>query len=104
MSGLCKYSHALGTPGQGAHSWRVGGIAAFDVLLTVGLAGVITKFMTSTHTLGMFAKVFAVLIVIAVCIHEAFCVRTRFNAFLFGRPWPDPADVPTVKSVPQARE
>ena len=100
MSGLCQYSHALGTPGQGAHSWRVGGIAALDVLLTGGLAVVITKYAVTTPTLGAYLLVFALLVVIAVGVHEAFCVRTRFNAWLFGRPWPDPADVPTAKAPP----
>jgi len=97
MAGLCQYSNSLGVPGQGAHGWRVGGIAAFDVLLTMGLAAAITKNAVTAPTIGNYLLVFATLIVIAVAAHEAFCVRTRLNAWIFGRPWPDPADVPAAK-------
>lgn len=99
MSGLCAYSHALGVPGQGSHSWRVGGLAGVDLLLTAGIAAVATKYM-ATSNLGTFLKIFAVLIVIAVGVHELFCVRTRLNAWLFNRPWPDPADTQAKLNPP----
>jgi hypothetical protein len=93
MTGLCKYSHALGTPGKGAHSLRVGGIAIVDVLLTAGLAGAVTKLVTGRVTALALMIVFALLIILAVGLHEAFCARTRLNAWIFGRQWPDPGDL-----------
>lgn len=93
MTGLCKYSHALGVPNKGAHSYRVGGLAIVDVLLTVGLAGVITKYGLSKPMFPSILVVFIILMMCVVGIHEAFCVRTRLNAWIFGRAWPDPGDV-----------
>jgi hypothetical protein len=97
MTGLCKYSHSLGVPNKGSHSLRAGGFAAVDILLTIGLAGVITKYGLGKVTLSSFMTVFVILVIAAVCIHEAFCVRTRLNAIIFGRPWPDPADITDAK-------
>lgn len=94
MTDLCKYSHVLGVPNKGAHSLRVGGFALTDILLTVGLAGAITKYGLDTPTLQGFMAVFIILVMLAICVHEMFCVRTRLNALIFGRPWPDPADIP----------
>ena len=31
---LCKYKDILGVPGQGVHSFRIGGLAVTDVVLT----------------------------------------------------------------------
>lgn len=91
MAGLCKYSNSLGTPGEGAHALRAGGLAIVDILLTAGLAAVIARYNLRRVTLRSFLGIFALLIVLAVAVHEAFCVRTRLNAWVFGRPWPDPS-------------
>ena len=93
MLDLCRYSHALGVPNKGAHAIRFGGVAIIDVLLAAGVAGAIAKFGFNELTPSIFLMVFIVLIMIAVGLHELFCVRTRFNAALFGREWPDPSDL-----------
>jgi hypothetical protein len=91
MSGLCKYANALGTPGKGAHSVRVGGLAVVDLLLTAGLAATFTRFGLGRTDLLAFMLVFVLLMATAVAVHEAFCVNTQLNAWIFGRPWPGPA-------------
>ena len=35
MDGLCKYRNALGVPGKGVHSLRLGGVAIMDVVMTL---------------------------------------------------------------------
>jgi hypothetical protein len=91
MTGLCKYANMFGEPGKGSHAVRVGGLAAVDLLLTAGLAAVITRFGLKRTDMVAFALVFILLIAVAVCTHEAFCVRTQLNAWIFGRPWPSAA-------------
>lgn len=88
MSGLCKYKDALGEPGKGVHSWRIGGtrgssrdgIAGADLLLTVGAAFLIsrTAFKHYSH-LASFLIVLIILMVFAVASHRAFCVDTTLN-------------------------
>ena len=82
MPKLCKYSNIFGEPNKGAHAVRVFGMAAVDIAATVGLAGIIS-YATNIN----FAVMFIILMIIAVLIHESFCVNTRLNAALFGRPW-----------------
>lgn len=95
MAELCKYSGALGTPGKGIHSPRIGGLAAADLLLTAGLAYLISWGGLGHPELLMFVIVFIILIIVAIAVHEAFCVNTRLNAAVFGRPWgPTPARAP----------
>ena len=89
MSGLCKYSNTFGEPGKGAHSTRLGGLALVDVLATGGLALLISRYGFGRADLAMFMIVFIILIIVAVGVHELFCVNTRLNATLFGRRWPD---------------
>jgi hypothetical protein len=94
MSGLCKYSNALGEPGKGAHSLRVGGLAVVDLLGTAALTFLITRYALHRSEVWMFVLVFVLLILVAVLIHEAFCVNTRLNAVLFERDWPGPGSQP----------
>jgi hypothetical protein len=90
MSGLCKYSNVFGEPGEGNHKYRVGGLAAVDLLATGGLTFLITRFALGRKDLLAYALVFIILVLAAILIHEAFCVNTRLNAALFGRAWPGP--------------
>lgn len=91
MSGLCQYANMFGAPGEGAHSVRVGGLAIVDLLLTAGLAGAITYYGLGRTDILAFLLVFILVMAIAVGTHEAFCVNTQLNAWIFGRPWPGPA-------------
>ena len=83
MLGLCKYRNALGEPNKGLHQYRLGGFAVADILLTAGLALIGSRAFNCS-----FVLVFLILIVVAVGLHEAFCVNTRLNALIFDRPWP----------------
>ena len=88
MSGPCKYSNSLGEPGKGAHAARLGGLAIVDILATGGLALLISRYGFGRANLAVFMIVFIILIIVAVAVHELFCVNTRLNAALFGRQWP----------------
>jgi len=91
MAGLCKYSNAFGEPGKGAHSTRVGGLAAVDLFATAGLAFLGARYGLGRSDVVSFVLVFLILILVAIPVHEAFCVNTRLNAAIFGRPWPGPS-------------
>ena len=42
---FCKYKDILGKPGEGVHSYRLFDIAVIDVVLTIGLALFIKKYI-----------------------------------------------------------
>ena len=96
MPGLCQYSGLLGEPGRGAHSARVGGLAAVDLLLTAGLALLVATRRPRGSRVAWFVLLVLVLILIGIAAHEAFCVNTRLNAWLFGRDWPGPPSLPAA--------
>lgn len=80
VESLCKYKDALGKPGQGAHSWRLGGLAGVDLLLTAGAALLISQAASGgCGSLAGFLVVFIILMIIAVVVHRAFCVDTALN-------------------------
>jgi hypothetical protein len=91
MYGLCKYRDALGKPGEGVHAWRIGGLAATDLLMTAAAAFLLsrTAFKAQPPLIG-FLVIFVILIVAAVAIHRAFCVDTALNRCLGLAP-PPPA-------------
>jgi hypothetical protein len=75
---LCKYRNALGVPGQGVHSVRLGGVAVVDVLLTIVGAYVIAYFTRTS-----FAWTAAGLFLLGIILHRLFCVRTTIDRLLF---------------------
>jgi hypothetical protein len=77
--GLCKYKDALGKPGEGAHALRAGGLAAVDVLATVGAAGAVAWWFDLN-----FAVVLLILIILSAFVHRAFCVDTPLTSALLG--------------------
>jgi hypothetical protein len=76
--GLCKYRNALGVPGTGAHSIRLGGIAIVDVVLTIVGAYIIAHFARTS-----FAWTAAGLFLLGIILHRLFCVRTTIDKLLF---------------------
>jgi len=98
-SGLCKYRNALGVPGTGAHSIRIGNIAIVDVVLTLVGAYIIayfarTSFVDVVLTLvganifayfarTSFAWTAAGLFLAGIILHRLFCVRTTIDKLLF---------------------
>jgi hypothetical protein len=76
--GLCKYRNALGVPGKGAHSIRLGGVAVVDVLLTIVGAYIIAYFARTS-----FAWTAAGFFLLGIILHRMFCVRTTIDKLLF---------------------
>lgn len=76
---LCQYKDVFGKPGEGAHSYRLFGIAIVDFSMTV-LAALIFAYYLKWNVwytlIGFFAA--------GVLIHKAFCVRTTFDKMIFG--------------------
>jgi hypothetical protein len=97
-SSLCQYSEIFGRPGEGAHAPRVAGLAAVDVAGTVGIAYLAARYGLGAGDPATVLAVFVVLMLCTVYIHEAFCVNTRLNAAIFGRPWPSPHPRAPVKN------
>jgi hypothetical protein len=106
----CAYSGIFGEPNEGAHRWRLGGLAAVDVLGTAGVAVLIAMAARRRRDSGIAiaaALIFIILILAGIVAHEAFCVNTRLNAIIFRRPWgaasastPAPASA-RVSPIPQ---
>lgn len=76
---LCAHRHVLGKPGEGVHRFRIAGVAAVDLGLTVAVAWLI-----STYWRLAFWKVLAVLLLLGVLAHRLFCVDTAVDRWLFG--------------------
>jgi hypothetical protein len=78
MSGLCKYKNALGIPGQGIHSFQIGGIAVADVVMTI-IGAIIISWITKFN----FVYTLIILFLLGIILHRAFCVRTTVDKLLF---------------------
>ncbi len=75
---LCKYRNALGIPGKGAHSIRLGGVAIVDVIMTLVGAYIIARWARASFAwtaVGMF--------LFGIILHRLFCVRTTIDKWLF---------------------
>jgi hypothetical protein len=77
-SGLCKYRNALGVPGTGAHSIRIGNIAIVDVVLTL-----VGAYIIAYYARASFAWTAAGLFMLGIVLHRLFCVRTTIDKLLF---------------------
>ena len=75
---LCKYRNALGVPGKGVHSIRLGGIAVVDVIMTLIGAYIIARIMRAS-----FAWTATGLFLLGIILHRLFCVRTTIDKLLF---------------------
>jgi len=76
--GLCKYRNALGVPGKGAHSIRLGGVAIVDVIMTLIGAYIIARIARAS-----FAWTAAGFFLLGIILHRLFCVRTTIDKLLF---------------------
>ena len=73
-----QFQDILGKPGQGLHSYRIFNIAIMDVLLTILLAFLISKYFkvcVYKTTFGLF--------ILSIILHRLFCVRTTIDKLLF---------------------
>ena len=75
---LCKYADIFGKPNTGVHSYRLFDFAIVDVLLTILVGYLISKY----YNKPMFSTIFY-LFIIGIFIHELFCVKTKLNTLLF---------------------
>jgi hypothetical protein len=78
MNSLCKYRNALGMPGKGVHSVRLGGVAVVDVVLTL-----VGAYIISYYARASFAWTAAGLFLFGIILHRWFCVRTTIDRLLF---------------------
>ena len=77
-AGLCKYRNALGVPGKGAHSIRLGGVAVMDVVFTL-----IGAYIIAYYARTSFAWTAAGLFLLGIILHRLFCVRTTIDKLIF---------------------
>lgn len=74
---LCKYRNLLGKPGQGIHSFQIGGIAVTDVILTV-LGAILIAWLSKANFFWVLLGLFG----LGVALHWLFCVPTTMNKML----------------------
>lgn len=75
---FCKYKDALGKPGKGVHSYRVMGVAVFDVLATI-----VGAYLLSRQVEFSFWQVLLFLFIAGILLHRLFCVRTTIDKLIF---------------------
>ena len=75
---FCKFSDILGKPGKGLHSYRLFDIAIVDVILTIILAYLISKYFKYS-----FYIVLIILFLLSIFLHRLFCVKTTVNNLIF---------------------
>ena len=78
MTNLCKYKDILGVPCEGIHSYRFGGVAIMDVIMTIIAGFFISYFFKKSF---LYTTIF--LFVLGIILHRLFCVRTTVGKFLF---------------------
>ena len=78
MVDLCDYKNALGVPGKGIHSFRFGGVAIADVVMTI-IAAFIISFIYKIN----FSYTLIFLFLLGIFLHHIFCVKTTIDKLLF---------------------
>ena len=73
-----QFKEILGRPGEGLHSYRIFNIAIVDVILTILLA-----FLMSKYFKVCIYKTTIVLFLLGIISHRLFCVRTTIDKLLF---------------------
>jgi hypothetical protein len=74
---LYPFRYALGEPGKGVHSYRIFGLAAWDLFLTVVGAVVLAYFFKSSIWFS-----FLILFTVGEIAHYVFCCPTAFLKLL----------------------
>lgn len=75
---LCDYRDVFGKPNEGAHKYRIFGVAAIDTILVI-IVGFYIHYMKGWNLF----TVLAVLFISGIIMHRAFCVRTTIDKLLF---------------------
>ena len=78
---LSKYKDMFGKVGEGIHSYRMFGIAIFDLLFTILGAWLFSIYAKISFwiSLGSF-------LILGIIAHHIFCVRTTVDKLLFREP------------------
>jgi len=75
---LCKYKNILGKPGMGFHSYRIFGLAGYDILGTL-LISLVIWYLSSYKV--SFLVIFFGLWGFGIFLHYIFCVKTPITKF-----------------------
>lgn len=78
MDPSCSHSGMFGEPGAGVHAFRVFGLAAVDVVGTIGLALLLSTLTRCSFPLGCL-----IAFSLGIAAHRLFCVRTTIDRLLF---------------------
>ena len=73
-----QFKDIFGRPGEGLHSYRIFNIAVIDVILTILLAFLISKY----YKVCIYTTTI-VLFLLSIVSHRLFCVRTTIDKLLF---------------------
>jgi len=88
MSGLCAYKDIFGKPNEGVHSYRICGVAAVDMGLTMLGSYIIAKHFDDkicNNIYMSFVIVFIILLILSVFVHKLFCVETALVKYIFDK-------------------
>ena len=75
---LCKYKDALGVPEKGVHSYRIGGFAIVDIVLTFIGAYILSLIFKQNYWFTLVA-----FFLLGIVLHRIFCVKTTLDKLLF---------------------
>ncbi len=73
----CKYKDSFGKPGEGAHKYRLFGLAIVDVILTIVISLIIAWFWGKKFWMILLA-----FFILGEILHIFFCVKTPITNFL----------------------
>ena len=76
MSG-CPYRYLFGVPGTGAHSYRIFGLAAVDIFLTILLAATTAKYTNSSFLVHLIFW-----LIVGEVLHYLFGTQTAFLTWM----------------------
>jgi hypothetical protein len=77
-SSLCPYKNLFGKTNEGIHKYRILDIAIVDLISTIVLAYLISKYYNQD-----FKMILIILILLGIIMHRLFCVRTTIDKLLF---------------------
>ena len=78
---LCNYKDVFGSPGSGIHSYRIFGLAFYDILFTIIGAVLLSKFYFKEYSCYY---ILGILLVIGELFHLLFCVKTPITDLITG--------------------
>lgn len=76
---LCKFKHIFGKERQGFHAIRVFDLAILDVIGTIMIGFLISKYL-KVNIIAVITLLFAT----AMFVHRLFGVNTKLNTLIFG--------------------